>query len=294
MCWQLKSIRIFVKSAHLLQMGGGGGGVGRRRSGAEVEHDAVLDLAGQRTVVERMVVWPPVGGLQPTVDERVAVLMPSCVDAAAAQLSHLIKVDLVEHLQVIHTPCNSEAATTTSIYTIKLQHWSTSWRLVPTPEGTGARAPRTYTNGWARGTSRVEEQQTRNWLYWPSRKRSPIRLIVSYGYKPNTWRGTTKNRVLPQLSYSFRRHGLAVSWWCSLVVRTTHKCFHNQAPIYDLSELCTPVAQVAYSSCQEYSSTRTAVVRSPWLVPVAAPAFLRGEAKGGPRHFRGASLCGCQ
>ena len=82
---------------------------------------------------------------------------------------------------------------------------------------------------------------------------------------------------------------------------TVHKCLHSYAPDY-LSVLCTPVAQVtervqsqswaqtlfyhhrqrvdaflrrskrcvrpaaAYSSCQKFSSIRTAVVRSPWLV----------------------------
>jgi len=53
--------------------------------------------------------------------------------------------------------------------------------------------PLTVTNGWARGTVSIGEQQTRNWpkVYWPSRKRSPKRLIVLQ--QPKKWRGTNNN-----------------------------------------------------------------------------------------------------
>jgi len=56
----------------------------------------------------------------------------------------------------------------------------------------------TFTNGLARGAPRVEEQQTKKLtkLYWPSRKRSPKRLIVLLERKK--WRGTTK--IFPALA----------------------------------------------------------------------------------------------
>ena len=69
--------------------------------------------------------------------------------------------------------------------------------------------------------------------------------------------------------------------WLDVADRVTFKLcmtvtYQPSAALY-LSELCTPVAKLpndstfvrpaaAYSSCQKYSSTRTAVVRSPWLV----------------------------
>jgi len=93
------------------------------------------------------------------------------------------------------------------------------WAVAPTPWGTVARAP-TFANGWARGGALLVEQQTKKLtkMYWPSRKRSPKRLIVllepkSEGERPNFfWRFAPhrcphfRSEPVPPLSNSVRRH----------------------------------------------------------------------------------------
>ena len=51
--------------------------------------------------------------------------------------------------------------------------------VAPTPWGTRGTCPPTFTNGWARGTPRVEEQQKEtDQIVLTSRKHSPKRFIV--------------------------------------------------------------------------------------------------------------------
>jgi len=86
--------------------------------------------------------------------------------------------------------------------------------------------------------------------------------VISHSYQPT---------FIPSCTGSMWQIGLRSSsvWRCvsvfTVMRRTTcRSCVRRSPKLPNDSTFVRPAA--AYSSCQEYSSTRTAVVRSPWLV----------------------------
>ena len=115
----------------------------------------------------------------------------------------------------------------------------------------GGHVPPTFSNGWARGSSVSRSTATKKLtkLYWPSRKRSPKRLIVLL--KPKKWKGTTKKfgaLIAPDvcpLPYFEIRSGAtdARNWFVSnnCALLTPRPCFEISNPTLQttLSEFWT-------------------------------------------------------